>query len=132
MAELANCPRCGKVFARDIRKVCNACFKEEEEMYDKVYQFIRKRENREATITEVEEGTGVPEDTIVRFIKEGRLRTAHLANFTYECETCGGPITKGRICENCSESMKKELSSFEAEKKRQELARQATYFSDRK
>jgi flagellar operon protein (TIGR03826 family) len=132
MAELANCPKCGKAFVRDLRKVCNVCYKEEEEMYEKVNQFIRKRENREATIVEVHEATGVPEDTIVRFVKEGRLRAAHMANLTYECESCGGPITKGRICTNCTDRMKQELNIHDQEKKRQELARQATYFSDRK
>jgi flagellar operon protein (TIGR03826 family) len=132
MAELANCPNCGKVFAKDIRKVCNVCYKEEVEMFEKVHQFIRKSVNREATMLEVHEATGVPEETIVRFVKEGRLRSAGMANFTYECESCGRPITKGRICTNCTDRMKQELNIHDQEKKRQELARQATYFSDRK
>jgi flagellar operon protein (TIGR03826 family) len=131
MDELANCPKCGKLFVKGLRKLCTACFKEEEEMYELVYQFIRKRENREATITEVHKGTGVPEDTIIRLVKAGRLRTSQLANFVYGCETCGAQIQSGRICSDCSDRLANELHKHDRLSEKQALKDRPTYLSDR-
>ena len=69
MGELANCPRCGKIFAKTkFRDVCQNCFQEEEKLFEKVYEFIRRKENRTATIEQVIEATGVDEDIIYKYI----------------------------------------------------------------
>ncbi len=129
MGELANCPSCNKVFVRTIRNICPECFKEEEKMFDKVYKFLRVKENRSATLQEVHEATGVPETTIIRFVKEGRLRTATFTNLTYPCESCGSPISAGKLCENCIGSIEAELEIAEREAKRMPQ-KERTYLSD--
>src|SRR5699024_8527218 len=99
MAELANCSNCGKVFAKHIRDICDECFKKEEEDFETVYHFLKEQKNREATIQEIVEKTGVPETTIIKFIKNKRLRTSQFPKLMYPCEMCGKDILTGRFCE---------------------------------
>lgn len=78
MDELANCPKCGALFVKnEYRDLCQNCWEEEEEKYKKVSHFIRKRENRTATIEEVMEATGVELGLILKFIKSGRIHNSN-------------------------------------------------------
>ncbi|WP_163099306.1 TIGR03826 family flagellar region protein [Peribacillus alkalitolerans] len=119
MGELANCPKCDAIFVKSaFRDVCDPCFKEEEKLFEKVYNFIRKKENRTATMNQVVEGTEVDEVLIVKFIKTGRLKLAHFPNLGYSCEKCGTTIRDGKICGACAVQLKSQLSSFEKEEQR--------------
>lgn len=134
MDELTNCPKCGDIFVKNkFRDICQKCWKEEEEAYEKVYQFIRKRENRAATIQQVEEATEVEEELILKFIKTGRLKLTQFPNLGYPCDKCGKIIQKGKICSSCAEKLRKELEIHKAEEERKKeierRERQATYFA---
>lgn len=135
MRDIDNCPRCGKIFVKALRDVCEVCYKEEEKKYQTVYQFIRKKENRTATIPEVEEGTEVEESLIIKFIKQGRLHISHLPNFAYPCESCGVMINEGRICGRCKGNITGDLDrlerqkQFEMRKKNEENSKLTTYHS---
>lgn len=113
MAELANCVRCNQVFVKTVRNICQDCYREEEEAFEKVYKFLSKRENREATLKEIVIATEVDEELIIKFIRENRLRTSHFPKLSYPCENCGIPIVSGKLCANCSESL---LKAFERQK----------------
>lgn len=70
--DLQNCPKCDSLYVKNkFRDVCEKCWKEEEAAYDTVAKFMRKRENRAATVLQVVEATGVPEDLILK-IHPGR------------------------------------------------------------
>jgi len=132
MGELANCPRCGKLFVKGLRDICDECYKKEEEQFNTVYKFIRKSKNRSATLTEVHDETGVPEDMIIHFIKQGRLQTKMMENLTYPCERCGAPIKTGRLCEKCQKELKSGLNAEQATEhavRAQEEKDKHTYFS---
>ncbi|SFL84530.1 TIGR03826 family flagellar region protein [Salibacterium qingdaonense] len=134
MQSLENCPRCGDLFVKSLRSVCNKCHKEVEDMFQKVYTFIRKRDNRQAKMEEVVESTGVPEEDITRFIKEGRIHLNQFPNLTYSCESCGSPIREGRICSSCKSGIESGLQAEEREKERlekeeEERKRHQTYHS---
>jgi len=113
MAELANCSNCGKVFAKHIRDICDECFKKEEEDFETVYHFLKEQKNREATIQEIVEKTGVPETTIIKFIKNKRLRTSQFPKLMYPCEMCGKDILTGRFCEACTGSFMHDLETHQ-------------------
>src|SRR5699024_12769202 len=83
VSELANCVRCGDVFAKQTRNTCPDCYKEEEEAFDKVYRFLRDRKNREATLDEINRATGAEKDLIIKFRKERRLRTSVFQTLEY-------------------------------------------------
>lgn len=130
MDELSNCPKCGGLFVKNkFRDICQNCWKEEEEAYNAVYQFIRKRENRAATIHQVVDATGVDEDLILKFIKTGRLKLTQFPNLGYPCDRCGKIIQNGKICNSCAEKLRKELDIHTAEEERRKKENHATYFA---
>ncbi|MEH7235781.1 TIGR03826 family flagellar region protein [Bacillus sp. JJ1562] len=134
MAELLNCPNCGSLFVKtNLRDVCEKCYKEEEIAFETVYKFIRKRENRTATIYEAAEGTGVDEELIIKFIRTGKLKLAQFPNLGYPCRKCRTIIRDGVLCDDCSKELRSELTTFEQEEERKKeiLEREKrTYFAD--
>lgn len=110
---LGNCSRCGRVFAsvQGSREICPVCVKEEEENYRKVFQFLSEKPS--ATAQEISDGTGIELKDIFRFVRENRLRLVRTEGLT--CESCGAPISQGKICERCrqklSEDIKKDLDT---------------------
>jgi flagellar operon protein (TIGR03826 family) len=131
VGEIMNCPNCDRLFVKNnIRDVCEVCYQEEEKAFETVNKFIKKRENRTATLTQVVEQTGVPEELIIKFIKKGRLQVVHLPFLGYPCDKCGAIIRTGNICDNCRLNLKKELEKFtEEENRRKERERKITYYS---
>lgn len=132
--ELTNCPGCGEIFVKNkFRDVCPDCWKKEEQAYNTVYQYMRVRANRAATIPQVEEATGVPEELILKFIKVGKLKIAHFPNLGYPCDQCGEIIREGKLCGRCADNIKKDLFMHEKEEERKrelELReKRATYLS---
>lgn len=130
MAELANCVRCEEVFVKTIRDICHSCYQKEEKDFETVYAFLRLRKNREATLQEIVEATGVEEDIIIKFIKDKRLRTSQFPKLAYPCEKCGISIVSGKLCATCSEKLLTELEQFEKieEKSAQKKARKTNVY----
>ncbi|OIJ22361.1 hypothetical protein BKP45_06920 [Anaerobacillus alkalidiazotrophicus] len=124
MAEILNCPRCNKIFVKNLRDVCTDCAKKEEDDFQKVYQYVRKKDNRMASIIEVEEGTGVSQRFIYKFIKQGRISLHNFPNLGYPCESCEKIIREGRICAACKTNITSGLDRIESEKKFQERKKQ--------
>lgn len=117
MGELANCPKCNRLFVQtQLRTVCDKCFKEEEKAYETVYQFLRKRENRKAELDVVVEATGVSKELILKFIRQGRIMLSNFPNLGYPCEKCGKSIREERLCNDCKNDIHKQLNQIEQEK----------------
>jgi flagellar operon protein (TIGR03826 family) len=131
--DLQNCPRCDAIYVKNkFRDVCEKCWKEEEKAYDLVSKFMRKRENRAATILQVVEATGVSEELILKFIKAGKFQLTQFPNLGYPCDKCGSIIREGRLCATCTSSLKADLKTVEYEEQRKkELAKRATFFTHR-
>ncbi|ANB61134.1 TIGR03826 family flagellar region protein [Anoxybacteroides amylolyticum] len=116
---LDNCPKCGGLFVKSqFRDICEGCYREEEKQFEKVYHYIRKRENRMATIPQVVEGTGVEEDLIIKFIKSGRLQLANFPNLGYPCGRCGTIIREGKFCVKCMKDLNKQIEVLKQEEER--------------
>src|SRR5690625_3781024 len=109
MQQLGNCAQCGAVFAKGIRDICQKCYREEEEAFQKVYRFLTKRKNREATIPEIVNQTGVEEELIIKFMKQNRLRASQFPKLSYPCDRCGVAIVEGRLCGSCSSEIQSGL-----------------------
>lgn len=136
MAELRNCPRCGSFFNyTGMREVCQKCAQSEEDLYQVVYRFLRKRENRAATVERIVEATGVDKDLLYNWVRKGRLQRALFPNLGYPCDNCGHLTNSGKLCDRCKNDIRRDLSTFEAAKEfRENLAKsdKATYHKDRK
>lgn len=111
--QLKNCESCGAVFADAVRTICRDCYYAEEEAFQKVYRFLVKKENREATITEISKATEVEEDLIIKFMRQNRLRASEFPKLSYPCERCGIEIVEGKLCEACKAEMLENLTMQE-------------------
>lgn len=129
MSELANCPSCGKVFVKTpMKTICGPCSKSVEEQLLKCIEYLR--ENKGATIYEVNEATDVPVKQIIQFVREGKISKLHAPNLTFPCEICGEPIQEGNICESCRQKLLKDVKIADENKERQnELERQQGHIS---
>lgn len=120
--DVFNCPNCNSLFVMTkFRDVCDACYKEEEAQYDKVYAYIRKKTNRTASMMQVVMETGVEERLIIKFVRTGKLRISQFPNLGIPCEKCGANIKSGRLCGKCGKcgnSLVTDLQAFENEEKR--------------
>jgi flagellar operon protein (TIGR03826 family) len=97
--EAMNCPRCGKVFVKIHDPICEACIKEEEQIFEKVRDFIR--ENPDRTVSEVAEECEVTVKRIMTYIRDGRIEAGEGMHGEITCSQCGKPINSGRMCEKC-------------------------------
>ncbi|WZL73732.1 MerR family transcriptional regulator [Clostridiaceae bacterium 35-E11] len=111
MADIRNCKECGRLFQyTGYIKICPKCQREDEQNFRIVKEYIY--DNAGATLTEVAEETGVVEDKILRYLREGRLEIAGENSALFlDCERCGKGIRSGRFCEDCANTMEKELKS---------------------
>ncbi len=136
MAELKDCPTCGDFFNyTGVREVCGKCGMNEERAYEEVYRFLRKRENRAATIERIVEMTEATETMLHNWVRKGRLQPAMFPNLGYPCDNCGKLTSNGKLCDICTADLKKDLKTFEAATEFREAVRQndqATYLSSRR
>lgn len=135
IAEIRNCPSCGDFFNyTGIRDLCVACAQKEEKVYEEVYRYLRKRENRAATVEQIVKETGVEESLLYKWVRRGRLQPALFPNLGYPCEKCGELTTKGNICPSCINELQSDLKKFEALEEFRDAASQSgekTYFTKR-
>lgn len=118
---VANCPRCGKIFVKGFNEVCPNCVKDLEQQYEKCLKYLR--ENKGTTINDLSEATGVAVKQITKFIRDGRISIIHAPNMSYPCEVCGTLIRENTICEACRGKLVKDVrNNAEDNKRKQEQA----------
>ncbi len=94
-----NCPNCGNIFRKTTWSVCQDCKNEMEIELSKCTDFIRR--NRQVTMSQLVEQTGVTELNITKYIKEGKINISDLPNLSYACDLCADRIRKGNLCVSC-------------------------------
>ena len=104
--DVRNCKRCNRIFQYRGSKYCPNCMIELDEMFIKVRDYLY--EHPKANITETSEGTGVEEEIILEFLKQGRLELSE-PSLSYVCERCEKPITTGRYCKDCISLLDREM-----------------------
>lgn len=106
---LASCSSCKKLFQKVRKSICPACEAQEEGHYETVRAFLCENPGHNAE--QVSEATGVPIDTVLRFIEDGRVE-AQGAGSNVMCGKCGKPAispTK-RLCQSCLEKLNAQLA----------------------
>lgn len=132
---IGNCPRCGQLYQRNLKEVCPNCLRDLDKEYETIYRYIRKKENRKATIDEIEEATEVDKEDIYRIIRLGKINLEQFPSLGYPCETigCTNKVTKGKLCSACTETIQADLNQLNRDKERElrrkeeEKARYRTY-----
>jgi len=105
---IANCPKCGKIFAKGLKDICPACAKEVDAEYERCVTFLR--ENRGTTINDLSEAVDVSVKQITKFIREGRISLYNAPNLSYPCEVCGVLIREGGMCDVCRQRLAKDMN----------------------
>lgn len=101
-SDFRQCKLCGKIYRYAGSVFCPACVQDIDKHFRLVKDFLYK--NRNMTIAEVAEQTGTDERIILHFLKEGRLEMTTAGDFL-RCESCGTPITTGRLCSKCASGL---------------------------
>ncbi|MCL6601876.1 MAG: flagellar protein [Paenibacillus sp.] len=106
---LDNCPRCGRLYLKNIMDMCQVCVKELEHQYEICVKYLR--ENKGTNIQELSDATEISIREITRFIREGRISIANAPNMMYPCEICGTLIRDGNMCDNCRSRLRKDFTT---------------------
>ena len=106
---LDNCPRCGKLYAKNFRDVCPSCIKDIDREYQLCADYLRK--NKGANITELSEATEISVKQITKFIREGRISLIGVPNLMYPCEVCGTLIRENNMCTSCRATLLNQVKS---------------------
>jgi len=110
MPDIKNCKRCRKIFMWAMGpQLCEDCKRLEEEDFEKVRRFVREYPG--ATIQEVSDATEVSQNTIHKYLKEGRLEVTENSPIAIQCENCGARIRSGRFCPKCSAVLARDMMS---------------------
>lgn len=113
MGKIGNCPVCGKLYMEAGQHMCRDCYEKELEDETTVATFVR--DNEKATVKEICEGTGVKERVVMRMIKAGRFIETGI-QITYPCESCGAPITRGRLCDRCNADLMQQVAAVRSKR----------------
>ena len=101
---IIQCSLCKRPFQSMGGKTCGECLVKLDEDFIKVRDYIS--ENKRAGIEVVSEETGVSKQAILHLLKDGRL----IIDDPQEggmllCEACRKPISTGRLCKECKNSV---------------------------
>lgn len=121
---LDNCPRCGRLFVKNLMGLCQPCIKELEHEYEICVNYLR--ENKGTNIQELSDATGISIKEITRFIREGRISIANAPNMMYPCEVCGTLIRDGHMCDSCRSRLRKDLSNAAKENAAEDTTKKTT------
>lgn len=117
--DLRNCPECGRLFAYQGKNLCKKCSEKEEDEYVIVRRYVRDHPG--ANVFEVAEETGIEEEKILNFLRDGRLQSRGFAA-SLECERCGKKISSGRLCEACRSRLGSELKAAIPQKSQKDIS----------
>ena len=132
---VANCPKCGRVYVKNImHDICPACVKDIEKECETCVKYLR--ENRGISLQELSEATDVSQSHIIKFMREGRISIMGNRNIFYPCEVCGNNIRERNMCDSCRQKLKKDVRNTMEDHQRMEdqkrIENKATYkISDR-
>lgn len=128
MAELKNCRNCGRMFSSNGgQEFCSKCRLEVEDHFKIVREFVY--DNPGSTVKEVEEGTGVPREEILEYLREEKLQLKEETT-ALNCQKCGKAIKSGRMCSSCARELKDGFSkAFSNEKNTKENSKRKAWHS---
>ncbi len=118
------CKECGgvMVFKGVGEYHCEDCGAVDFDDYGKVRGYIE--DHKGATAAQIEEAVGVPQRTIRRLLKDGKLEIAEGSKVYMRCELCGKQIRSGQYCPECEIKVHRNLE----EKQRELLNKNARGF----
>ena len=128
--KLISCRVCGVIMVKLARDVCPKCFKAEEELFQKVKNFLRA--NPGASVAQVAENAACSAEQVQAFINSGRLERVGLRKVAHPCQLCQKVIYEGVMCPECKKELKDQVRSLSDPSAPQESDRRGGPGSDSK
>lgn len=122
---LINCKKCGSLFIKGSRDICDNCFKAELELVEKIKTFVNQNPNPKTTLEEIIVSTGLTKVELEDLIEKGRLFSI-MPKLIVKCKFCGieieGEQKSSFVCPKCLQkfSPKGDLAKINALKEEQE------------
>ncbi len=122
---LINCKKCGSLFIKGSRDICDNCFKAELEVVEKIKSFINKNPNPKTTLEEIISELGINRNELEDLIEKGRLFSV-MPKLIIKCRFCGIEIEDDQkssfVCTKCLNkfSPKGDLAKINALKEEQQ------------
>ena len=122
---LINCKKCGSLFIKGARDICDNCFKAELEVVEKIKTFINKKGQEKTTIEEIVNELGIDKNELEDLIEKGRLFSV-MPKLIIKCRFCGIEIEDEQkssfVCTKCLNkfSPKGDLAKINAIKEEQQ------------
>ena len=123
---LINCKKCGSLFIKGSRDICDNCFKAELELVDKIKAFVNKKQNQKTSLEEIISELGISKNELEDLIEKGRLFSV-MPKLIIKCRFCGIEIEDEQkssfVCTKCLNkfSPKGDLAKINALKEEQQL-----------
>lgn len=112
-SKLISCRVCGVIMVRLVRDVCPKCFRAEEDLFQKVKNFLRI--NPGASVEQVAQHAGCSDDQVQIFIRSGRLERVGIRKMAHACQLCQTTIYEGVMCSECKRTLKEQVSQLKEE-----------------
>lgn len=106
MSNVKQCRQCGRLFESLGSNLCPRCMEDMEKDFVTVKEYVY--DHSDANVFDISNETGVPEKTVLEFLREGRLS---MSGADLHCEECGASITTGRYCSECQNKLEIILKS---------------------
>ena len=113
------CARCGKIFVKTDRSVCNDCIKAEEAKFEEVRLFLKEYPN--STLQEVSEACDISPKRIMRYVQDGKIEITQGMTDIHKCAKCGVAINIGRFCEKCIANLSKKVNEIKPKEPLKEI-----------
>ena len=105
---LINCKKCGSLFSKKLRSICDKCYEVENRHVEAVVEFVKQSHKVLVEIDEISKKLGISMRELTDLFKNGRLSMI-VSRLTIRCTVCGD-YTKaielcGHFCPKCSEEL---------------------------
>jgi predicted amidophosphoribosyltransferase len=105
-----NCPSCGKIFMDNAFGICDSCRTAQEQNFRDIKDYVD--ENRNCTLGELSDATGVSIKRILGYIREGRLMATSGMAGEVTCKSCGAPVAFGNFCDACNQKLSSDIKDI--------------------
>lgn len=112
--KLANCKKCGKLFKKVLRDVCDVCAAIERHELILIHRFMKETQAPEVTLQEIHGETLISMDHLEEYYFSGLLASAG-TRIKANCKICNAEISsitrKGYFCTKCSDKLVEEFGN---------------------
>lgn len=106
--QIMQCKLCAKPFQSTGGSLCHECLVQLDLDFSTIRDYLRENPGNTG-VEEICEATGILKRNIIHLLRDNRLSFKSPEHDSLLCEVCRQPITGGRICSNCKDSLGKTL-----------------------